>query len=90
MTEKISTLTLIVKLITRCSDLNSVTNESESRPAVAGRYGSYPKPKIETFIKVDPLLHKKESLYERISSNICFDVAVKNLFVLIVSTKKII
>jgi len=40
VTEKISTLTLIIKLITRCSDLNSVTNESESRPAVAGRYGS--------------------------------------------------
>ena len=53
-------LTLIIKLITRCCDLNAVTNESECRPAVAGRYGSYPKPKIENFIKVDPLLHKKD------------------------------
>ena len=61
MTEKISIQTLKIKLITRCCDLNTVTNESESRPAVAGRYGSYQKPKIETFIKVDTPCYKTES-----------------------------
>jgi hypothetical protein len=64
--------------------------ESESRPVVALHRGTMSKPKIENFIKVDTPFLKKESLYASISSNVCLDVAVKNLFVLIVSAKKII
>jgi len=90
VTEIISMLTLIIKLITRCCDLNAVTNESECRPAVAGRYGSQAKPKVGTFIKVDTPFHRKESLYRLISSMVWFDVAVKNLFVLIVISKKLL
>jgi len=64
--------------------------ESESRPVVALHRGTMSKPKIESFIKVDTPFHRKESLYSLISSMVWFDVAVKNLFVLIVSPKKIL
>jgi len=64
--------------------------ESESRPVVALHRGTMSKPKIESFIKVDTPFHRKESLYRLISSIVWFDVAVKNLFVLIVISKKLL